>query len=519
MHYRTCKTVEIESGHPLSKHCGKCQIPHRPGYPFTKWFATFWALVFVCGLSGCETETLSDPEAATLEMDFLGEWVIRLADSLPGDKKKPSFEFTISPSGSGHLPKGLMRCVMKDPDGKDGKDGKEEVLAYYMWTTRVGKRTFASIPVVNNTPVDCAKEEEYRAWRDDPHAKSHLILVVAADGKLTGYWTTVEDLEKLVGTRDVILGKLTNGLPFPREFCTLTRSTSVSRQKKITTPRGPEEPAGAGVATAESLVPSDTKPRQWTSRSGKVLGEGTFVGVKDGAVRIKLTNGKVGQVRIDKLSAADQEFTKQASLALEEAEELLVMEEEPRADSTGVSVAPKPATPPMADATVAAWSALFGTALETGPRREGERESARMARELIRIAQISLVNVDPAFAKEITAFIDLQQERIGQCKKHDREFTDCDQKWAAKFAEMEQMARDVGSQAGSLQESQQAMAAVAILGGAQLTQERNAEVAAMNERWANVYAAYDKRSAPIFNAIYELRPTLEKKYQRRFVLP
>ena len=84
---------------------------------------------------------------------------------------------------------------------------------------------------------------------------------------------------------------------------------------------------------------------------------------------------------------------------------------------------------------------------------------------------------------------------------------------------MEQMARDVGSQAGSLQESQQAMAAVAILGGAQLTQERNAEVAAMNERWANVYAAYDKRSAPIFNAIYELRPTLEKKYQRRFVLP
>lgn len=59
-----------------------------------------------------------------------------------------------------------------------------------------------------------------------------------------------------------------------------SRSTSVSRQKKITTPRGPEEPANAGVANAESLVPSDTKPRQWTSRSGKVLGEGTFVGVK-----------------------------------------------------------------------------------------------------------------------------------------------------------------------------------------------------------------------------------------------
>ena len=512
MHYRTCKTVEIESGHPLSKHCGKCQIPHRLSYPFTQWFATFWALVFVCVLSGCGTKTLSDPEAATLEMDFLGEWVFRFADSVSGDEKIPPLEFTISPPGSGHLPKGLMRCVMKDPDGKKDQ-------AIYMWTTRVGKRTFTSIPVVGNKTVDCAKEEEYRAWRDDPHAKSLLILVVAADGKLTGYLTALEDDKKLEGTRDVILGELTNGLPFPREFCTLTRSTSVSRQKKITTPRGPEEPAGAGVATAESLVPLDTKPRQWTSRSGKVLGEGTFVGVKDGAVRIKLTNGKVGQVRIDKLSAADQEFTKQASLALEEAEELLVMEEEPRAESTGASVAPKPATPPMADATVAAWSALFGTALETGPRREGERESARMARELIRIAQISLVNVDPAFAKEITAFIDLQQERIGQCKKHDREFTDCDQKWAAKFAEMEQMARDVGSQAGSLQESQQAMAAVAILGGAQLTQERNAEVAAMNERWANVYAAYDKRSAPIFNAIYELRPTLEKKYQRRFVLP
>lgn len=183
------------------------------------------------------------------------------------------------------------------------------------------------------------------------------------------------------------------------------------------------------------------------------------------------------------------------------------------------AAAPGPATPSTAEATAAAWSGFFTTILETGARREGETESARMARELIRVSQIPLENVDPAFANEITALIDLQRERMEQCKQHEREIAECDRKWAAKFAEMEQMAGFLGSQARSVEEAQQAAAAVAILGGAQLTQERNAEVAAMNERWANVYAAYDKRSAVIFGAMEGLQPVLEKKYQRRFVLP
>lgn len=189
------------------------------------------------------------------------------------------------------------------------------------------------------------------------------------------------------------------------------------------------------------------------------------------------------------------------------------------AEASRAAAAKPAATGPTAEATVQAWTAFFGTMLETGPRREGELESARMARELIRISQIALANVDPALAKEISSLIDLQKERMEQCKKHEREIAACDQKWAVKFAEMEQVAGVVGAQARSLQEAQQAAAAVALLGGAQLTQERNAEVAGMNERWAKVYAGYDARSAKIFNAIEELQPHLEKKYQRKFVLP
>jgi len=81
--------------------------------------------------------------------------------------------------------------------------------------------------------------------------------------------------------------------------------------------------AGASSAT-DSTTPrsSDyTQLRRWTSRLGKVLGEGVFIGIDDRVIRIKLTDGKVGRIHIDKLCTADKNFSKQASLALEEAEE------------------------------------------------------------------------------------------------------------------------------------------------------------------------------------------------------
>lgn len=218
----------------------------------------------------------------------------------------------------------------------------------------------------------------------------------------------------------------------------------------------------------------------------------------------------------------ENEF-KALAAAFEAPRQMAAAPPRPRADLSRSEASPppaaKPTAGPTAEATLAAWTAFFGTALETGPRRDGELESARMARELIRIAQIPLVNVDPAFAGEVSAFIDLQKERMEQQKKHEREIAACDQKWAAKFAEMEQVAGVLGAQAKSLQEAKQAAAAVALLGGAQLTQERNAEVARMNDRWAKVYAGYNARSAKIFNAIEDLQPTLEKKYRRKFVLP
>ena len=95
--------------------------------------------------------------------------------------------------------------------------------------------------------------------------------------------------------------------------------------------RVPTSPRDRGTEADERGPSADeyAQLRRWTSRSGKALGEGVFVGIEDGAVRIKLKDGTVGRIRIDKLSANDQDFSKKASAALEEAEEL-VMEEEPK---------------------------------------------------------------------------------------------------------------------------------------------------------------------------------------------
>ena len=73
-----------------------------------------------------------------------------------------------------------------------------------------------------------------------------------------------------------------------------------------------------------------------------------FAGIEDGEVRIRLEDGTVGRIRADKLSDADQLFGKEANLALEEAEELVLE---------------VPKTPPEKKrATIAYWNQVLSRA-------------------------------------------------------------------------------------------------------------------------------------------------------------
>jgi SLA1 homology domain 1, SHD1 len=64
---------------------------------------------------------------------------------------------------------------------------------------------------------------------------------------------------------------------------------------------------GSSVRAAEEF-------RAWTSSDGRKI-EAAFVGFDNGQVRIKLRNGAVSAVALDRLSAPDQEFVKQKAAA------------------------------------------------------------------------------------------------------------------------------------------------------------------------------------------------------------
>jgi hypothetical protein len=164
------------------------------------------------------------------------------------------------------------------------------------------------------------------------------------------------------------------------------------------------------------------------------------------------------------------------------------------------------------DATANAWNSFFDTLHNLGRRRDGELESERMGRELAQISQIQLKNVEPALAKGISAVIDLQKERIMQCKQHETEILACERKWAERFAKAGQMAADV---ARSPEEEQ----LIVLARDVKFTKKRNEEVLVMNKRWGKVHSEYDKKSSTLFKSIEDLRPTLEQKYRRQFPMP
>lgn len=266
------------------------------------------------------------------------------------------------------------------------------------------------------------------------------------------------------------------------------------------------EVGGSPVTEDPELIKESPSSRGWTSKSGRLLARGDFISLEDDQVRVRLSTGEMGRIALDKLSDGDQQYVRDQS-ATDGGERFEIESIVDRKEKS------------TADATHAAWISFFETTLGTQPRREGEAESTRMGRELITLTRIPLEDVDPQLAKVIRELIEVQESRIEKVRVHEAEIAECDESWRRKFAEAGNRVSGIASQAGNLDDAARAATALSFLGNAVLTQQRNAEVAAMNEKWAGVYASFDAKSKPLFQRLRTLAPVLEKRYGRKFLLP
>lgn len=51
--------------------------------------------------------------------------------------------------------------------------------------------------------------------------------------------------------------------------------------------------------------------RRWSSPTGTVLAEGSFLSFDDDKVRVRLSSGKIGRIALSKLSAEDQQYVQE----------------------------------------------------------------------------------------------------------------------------------------------------------------------------------------------------------------
>lgn len=233
-------------------------------------------------------------------------------------------------------------------------------------------------------------------------------------------------------------------------------------------------------------------------------------------MRIKLTNGKVGQVRIDKLSAADQEFSKQASLALEEAEELLVMEEEPRAAPTVSSNVRNKKEQPDADATSSAWNSLQET-IEKCLESQETKASAWQTKFAFLLSRVSLRNVDPDLKNLFQRHIASHQKNAKAFREYEQELDQSEAKWRAEAKELESEAEASIAAAGSPQEAQQGLLVLLSIFGTKIEAGRKSDWEEINKRYSGLFEASNAELKALLDAEGELAAELEVKYGVPFV--
>ncbi len=71
--------------------------------------------------------------------------------------------------------------------------------------------------------------------------------------------------------------------------------------------------AGETATLADDAATTEAKPRTWTDSTGQFKVEATLLGLKDGQVTLKRTDGRVVALSLERLCQADQEFVKKAT--------------------------------------------------------------------------------------------------------------------------------------------------------------------------------------------------------------
>lgn len=303
----------------------------------------------------------------------------------------------------------------------------------------------------------------------------------------------------------------TDALPTPQGSPAETESTDRPVKTEPDDAAAIRESTASEGATASSLQPTPdySESRRWISRSGKMLGEGVFVGIEDGDVRIKLEDGTVGRIRADKLSDADQLFSKQAHMALEEAEELVleVRKTQPAAPSNGNNVVQ--GDEPDGEATRSAWTSLQESLLIPNEYNGTNRASEALTKLVFAVSRIPLKNVDPELRVLIQKHVAAHQKSASAFKEYEEVLGAWEAKWTAKANALQAQSAAAG-QAGQ---------AFGLLGGMMLETERKNEWDAINNRFAEARKTASAEWDALMIEGEKIAGLLEKRYAVPFVKP
>jgi len=259
------------------------------------------------------------------------------------------------------------------------------------------------------------------------------------------------------------------------------------------------------AAAPQQASPDYTKSRRWFSRSGKMLGAGVFAGIEDGEVRIRLEDGTVGRIRADKLSDADQLFGKEANLALEEAEELVleVPKTPPAAPINGGNVMHD--DEPDGETSRIAWTVLQ----ESLKISWTDKFSEDLTKIVFAVSRIPLKNIDPDLKGLIQKHVATHQKSAAAFKEYERVLVAWEANWSAKANALQAQSAAAG-QAGQ---------AFVLLGGIMLETERKNEWDAIQERFAGMRDTSQANWDALIVEGEKIAVLLEKRYAMPFVKP
>jgi hypothetical protein len=248
--------------------------------------------------------------------------------------------------------------------------------------------------------------------------------------------------------------------------------------------------------------------RAWTSRSGKALGNGSFLGMDGEHVRIQLASGKVGRIEKGKLSQEDIQFVERAAANAASAEDLVIEEDRPGGGAVQRSAMPSE----ILVATRLAWRELQ----EADARIVMEQfafPSERFRAAAFAYSRIPLANADPTLVRHIQRCLEAHKQAAQVCFQYESEMNQIQ----ARVNNAAGVGALIGGAASEPGTAEANAAGLALLFGgfaqASVTSESQALLAKMQAAWKTVGAEIDACA----NGDIEVAKYLSEKYGEPFL--